>query len=135
MMGTINRYLTEKKYGFILPDVGDIQVFFHQSVFDPGKDGPPPITGESVDYTLSGEDTRAVTVSRLIQPDHHTGTVKSYDPVKGYGFVITSHGQYYLHKSEVIGGMVPSVGSQVDFYTSGKSIPGKSPRACYIGVL
>jgi cold shock CspA family protein len=135
MKGLINRYLTDKRYGFILPDAGGDQVFFHQSVFDPGKDGPPPITGEPVEY-LQGDNTRAASVLRLIQPDHHVGTVKSYDPVKGYGFIITmTSGQFYLHKSEVIGGLIPAIGSRVDFYTSGNTIPGKSPRACYVAVL
>lgn len=135
MKGSVARYLTEKRYGFILPDDGSDQVFFHQSVFDAGQDAPPPITGEPVDYTL-GENTRAVSVFRLVQPEHRVGTVRSYDPVKGYGFITTlSHGQYYLHKSEVIGGLVPAVGSRVDFYTSGNPTPGKSPRACYVAVL
>ena len=139
MNGVINRYLTDKRYGFILPDQGneeDGQVFFHQEVFDAGVDGPPPITGESVLYLLAAsENPRAASVTREHPPNHHVGTVQSYDPVRGYGFITTSYGQFYMHKSEMIGGLVPAIGSQVDFYTSGSSICGKRPRACYVGVL
>jgi cold shock CspA family protein len=134
MKGTINRYLAEKRYGFITQEETPEQVFFHQSVFETGVDGPPPITGEPVEFAI-GETTRATSVHRMVVPVHHTGTVRSYDPVKGYGFIQTSDGQFYMHKSEVIGGIIPAVGSKVDFYTSGNPIPGKSPRACYVTVL
>jgi cold shock CspA family protein len=134
MRGVINRYLSEKRYGFITPDEGSEQVFFHQTVFETGVEGPPPITGEPVEFAV-GDTTRATTVHRMVVPVHHTGTVRSYDPVKGYGFIQTMNGQYYLHKSEVIGGVIPVVGSKVDFYTSGNPIPGKSLRACYVSVL
>ncbi len=135
MKGTVNRYLVEKKYGFITSDeVPDQQVFFHQTVFEMGVEGPPPITGEPVEYAI-GETTRATSVYRMVVPLHHTGTVRSYDPVKGYGFIHTEGGQFYMHKSEIIGGMIPAVGSRVDFYTSGSPIPGKSLRACYVTVF
>lgn len=135
MNGVIRRYITDKRFGFILPDGGDgSEVFFHLSVFD-GGDGPPPITGERVEYTL-GEGTRADGVIRLVVPAHRSGSVKSYDPVKGYGFIQTADGgQCYLHKSEVLGGVVPAVGAKVDFYTTENPTPGKSPRACYVAVL
>lgn len=133
MKGTIRRYLTEKHYGFIITEGGP-EVFFHLSVFSSEDDGPPPITGETVEYEL-GEGTRAASVVRLVTPSSHVGTVGSYDPVKGYGFINTSKGQFYLHKSEVIGGLIPTVGSRVDFFTTDNATPGKSPRACYVAVL
>lgn len=133
MKGTIRRYLTEKHYGFIITEGGP-EVFFHLSVFAAEADDPPPITGEMVEYEL-GEGTRAACVSRLVTPLSHVGTVASYDPVKGYGFINTTRGQFYLHKSEVIGGLIPTVGSRVDFFTTDNSTPGKSPRACYVAVL
>lgn len=133
MKGMVRRYLTEKRYGFILSEDGSEEVFFHLSVFDL-LDGPPPITNEAVEYTLS-EGTRAATVTRSTSPVHRTGTVSSYDPVRGFGFINTVEGQCYLHKSEIIGGVIPAVGSRVNFYTTGNSAPGKSPRACYVAVL
>lgn len=133
MRGVVRRYLSEKRYGFILSEDGNEEVFFHHSVFD-ALGGPPPITGEAVVYTLS-EGTRAASVTRDEPPVHRTGTVSSYDPVRGFGFINTVEGQCYLHKSEIIGGVIPAVGSRVDFYTTGNSAPGKSPRACYVAVL
>ena len=134
MKGMIRRYLTGKHFGFIVPDEGGTEVFFHLSVFDMGPDGPPPITNEPVEFTL-GDETKASNVTRRVQPQHRTGVVLSYDPVKGYGFIKTDAGQAYLHKSEVIGGSIPTVGSRVDFYTTDNPESGKSPRACYVGVL
>lgn len=134
MKGTIRRYLAEKHYGFITPAEGDAEVFFHVSVFTSDEEGPPPITGEIVQYEL-GEGTRAASVVRQSTPCAHVGTVSSYDPVKGYGFISAPKGQFYLHKSEVIGGLIPSVGSRVDFFTTDNSVSGKSPRACYVAVL
>lgn len=134
MKGTIRRYLTEKHYGFILTEGGGPEVFFHLSVFSSSDDGPPPITWELVEYEL-GEGTRAASVVRQVTPSSHVGTVSSYDPVKGYGFISTNKGQFYLHKSEVIGGIIPTVGSRVDFFTTDNATPGKSPRACYVAVL
>jgi cold shock CspA family protein len=109
-------------------------VFFHVSVFDSGKDGPPPIMGEAVEFDLNDDGGKAGRVSRLTLPTHLSGTVTSYDPVKGYGFVRTSIGQCYIHKSEILGGGVPTVGSMVDFYVAEITL-GKSPRACYAAVI
>lgn len=134
MRGIVCRYMTERRYGFITPDGGGPNVFFHLSVFDSGKDSPPPIMGESVEFTLNDAEGKAGSVSRLTMPTHLTGTVISYDPVKGYGFVRTSQGQCYLHKSEILGGGVPTVGSRMDFYVA-EITPGKSPRACYAAVV
>ena len=136
MRGTVRRYLTEKRYGFAVPEGGGGEVFFHCSVFEPGS-GPPPIAGESVDFELDEtvNGSRAKRVERLTASPNLVGTVVSYDPVKGYGFVSTSSGSFYLHKSEVLGGAVPAVGSRVGFYSTLDSVLGKSPRACYISVL
>lgn len=131
MKGVVRRYLPEKRYGFILD--GEVEVFFHLSAFE-GRGAIPPLTGEEVEYDLS-EGTRATSVFRVIAPSHLEGSVTSYDPVKGYGFITTASGQYYLHKSEVVGGGVPAVGSGVHFYTSGSSASGKKPRACYVTVF
>lgn len=133
MKGTVRRYLSEKRYGFILSEGEDVEVFFHLTVFS-GPTPVPPLTGEEVEYEL-GDGTRASSVTRLVPPLHLEGSVVSYDPVRGYGFVGTPSGQYYLHKSEVLGGMIPSVGSEVHFYATSNSAPGKKPRACYVTVF
>jgi CspA family cold shock protein len=133
--GTVRRYLPEKRYGFVLSEAGDVEVFFHLSVFS-GPTAVPPLTGEAVEYELEeGAGTRAVSVIRCDTPLHLEGTVTSYDPVRGYGFLMTDRGGYYLHKSEVIGGSIPAVGSVVHFYATGVSVAGKKPRACYVAVI
>lgn len=131
MRGVVRRYLPEKRYGFIL--TGEVEAFFHLSVFD-GQGPIPPLSGEEVEYEL-GEGTRAVSVVRMNVPLSLEGSVSSYDPVRGYGFIATDSGQYYLHKSEVIGGGIPSVGYRVHFYTTGDSGSSKKPRACYVTVF
>lgn len=133
-MGVIRRYLTGKKYGFIAPDTGGDEIFFHLSVFDPCGDGPPPIREEIVTYSI-GDGTRSDQVTRTAPPSRRSGAVQSYDPVTGYGFIATPEGQCYLHKSEVVGGMVPTIGSRVEFYTTTNTGLSKSPRACYVSVL
>jgi cold shock CspA family protein len=128
MKGTVRRYLSEKRYGFIVPDNSDSEVFFHLSVFN-GSSVVPPLTGEYVEYQLGDEGTRAESVRRLMDPLHCEGTVDSYDPLKGYGFISSSSGHCYLHKSEVLGGMVPTVGSRVVFYRTERFRRQESPRA------
>jgi CspA family cold shock protein len=131
--GTVRRYLPEKRYGVILSEAGDVEVFFHLSVFS-GPTTVPPLTGEEVEYEL-GEGTRASVVMRCNAPLHLEGAVASYDPVRGYGFITTDRGGYYLHKSEVIGGGIPAVGSAVHFYATDTTVAGKKPRACYVTVF
>jgi CspA family cold shock protein len=133
MKGTVRRYLSEKRYGFIVPESGDSEVFFHLSVFN-GATVVPPLTGEEVEYEV-GDGTRAASVQRLTAPLHCEGTVESYDPLKGYGFISTSDGHCYLHKSEVLGSSVPAIGSRVTFYRTDVPPSAKRPRACYVTVL
>ena len=135
MKGTVRRYIPEKRYGFLLSEAGDVEVFFHLTVFS-GPTTVPPLTGEAVDYELEeGGGTRALSVARSNAPLHLEGTVASYDPVRGYGFITTDRGGYYLHKSEVIGGAIPAVGSAVHFYATDTTVAGKKPRACYVTVF
>lgn len=136
MKGTIRRYLTDKKYGFIAPDEAGDDVFFHLSVFNEDS-GPPPISGELVTFDQPELGAKATSVTRDVVPVHETGKIASYDPLKGYGF-ITVDGtteQRYLHKSEVVGGSIPAIGLKCHFYTTGNRAPGKSPRACYVAIL
>lgn len=131
----MRRYIPEKRYGFIVSEAGDVEVFFHLSVFS-GPTTVPPLTGEEVEYQLDDEGgTRASAVMRCNTPLHLEGAVASYDPVRGYGFITTDRGGYYLHKSEVVGGLIPSVGAAVHFYATDTTVAGKKPRACYVTVF
>lgn len=136
--GLVLRYLGSRGYGFVQPDGGGESVFFHHLVFDPSG-GPPPITGEKVTYEVPSEvsGVKAEKVVRLEDPIRLTGTVTSYNPVKGYGFVKAgAQGlSYYMHKSEILSRTEPARGSQVDFYAARVPVQGEAPRACYVTVI
>ena len=44
-----------------------------------------------------------------------TGTVKSFSPSRGYGFIDTHDGEYWFHASEWMGREKPQEGDKVDF--------------------
>ena len=44
-----------------------------------------------------------------------TGTVKSFSPANGYGFIDTDKGEYWFHASEWMGRERPQEGDKVDF--------------------
>lgn len=45
-----------------------------------------------------------------------TGTVKSFSPSRGYGFIdAKENGEYWFHASEWMGREKPQVGDKVDF--------------------
>lgn len=44
-----------------------------------------------------------------------TGTVKSFSPSRGYGFIDTHDGDYWFHASEWMGRERPKEGDKVDF--------------------
>ena len=44
-----------------------------------------------------------------------TGTVISFSPGKGYGFINTDKGDYFFHASEWMGRERPKEGDKVDF--------------------
>lgn len=136
MKARVRRYIADRKYGFLVPlEEGIVEdVFFHLSVFDP-RGGPPPISNEMVTYDRPSDGTKATSVVRDIVPAHETGKIRSYDPVKGYGFITSEAGQRYLHKSEVIGGLIPAVGALVHYYITDNGTEGKSARACYVSIL
>jgi len=137
MRGVVRRYLTAKKFGFLVEDGGSTEIFFHLSNFKFGPEsGPPPLPDEPVEFTLSHDGvSRAASVERLVHPQHWEGVITSYDPVNGYGFVRCSAGQVFLHKSEVLGSAIPAVNSRVSFYTTGSLAKDRKSRACYVSLL
>ena len=44
-----------------------------------------------------------------------TGTVKSFSPSRGYGFIHTNDEEYWFHASEWMGREKPQEGDKVDF--------------------
>jgi len=134
-------YVPSRLYGFC-EDEGGNQVFFHARVFQPGgahdETPVPPLLGETVevdyDPNVHGEDNapRASLVRRLEVPVHLSGTVEQFNSDKGWGFVLgDDETSYYLHRSEVQDGKLPSAGRRVLFYAGRKK---GRPRACYVRV-
>ena len=78
----------------------------------------------------NGKAPRASRVVRVTAPVHLRGTVESFDPRKGYGFVRGSDAvTYYLHWSEVIDQHMPYAGSSVMFFAGSRQ--GK-PRSVHV---
>ena len=112
-------------------------LYFHVGVFErltPG--GPPPIVGEQV---VAVRDTvadrpRALKVQRSTPPVLLRGTVMSFDPGRGWGFIEESQTKekYFLHRSEMESMALPTRNQRVSFYAGVRE--GKK-RACYISLL
>lgn len=130
--GTVKFFNTAKGFGFISPDAGGVDVFVHISaVHQAGLDGIDE--GDQVEYELeqdrrSGKVTavglvvtgRTAVSSRRsapVRPDRAAraepfsrqvvgsgqGTVKWFDPVRGFGFITPGEGglDLFVHVSAV----------------------------------
>ena len=153
----VAKYIPDRLYGFAADDGGQ-EVFFHLGSFNPGapleapprcntcpNEGcawrrmpPPPILGERVKVTVDVDTAadskapRADRVERLDTPKALSGTVETFDPLRGYGFVAGSDGvSYHLHKSEVLEGRIPLANQIVLFYAGMRQ---GRPRACHVKV-
>jgi len=121
-------------YGFAANTEAE-EVFFHAQDFHrlvPG--GPLPVLGEQVDVEQVIEDwkrrPRARIVRRLQPQGLISGTIRSFDSKKGWGFILYGDGsQAFLHASEAMESWLPVIGSPVQFYLGCKG--GKS-RACWV---
>ena len=116
-------------YGFIKS--GSLTSFFHLSQF---KGSPPePIVGEPVEFLLGANKKGqcfCANITRLSEPRERKGYVFFFDSAKGYGKILAEDGTpYFLHRSEMVEGRLPSKGSRVSFY--GGALKGEN-RAVYI---
>jgi cold shock CspA family protein len=132
------KYIPGGLYGFAQSEEGDERVFFHLTVFDP-QGGPPPIVGEEVEVEIDPRSPpdrpKAHYVSRINPPLLRTGVVTRFDHNVGYGFVSDEHGeQFFLHRSEMPNGTLPSMDMRVSFY-AGRALGTSKPRACHVSVL
>lgn len=132
----VDLYSMVNGYGFCQP-VGEggitDRVYFRVEDFvrlHPGE--PLPIAGELVevpDVVPGGRSPRAASVQRKQPPTRLQGTVKSFDPVKGWGFIERGPDLYFLHRSDLVEPFTPVIGSMLDFYAGEKK---GRPRACYV---
>jgi len=137
----VHKYLPSKLYGFCIDQEGR-QVFFYLSSFVSERYGEkftPPIPGEPVEVTYNPDvdgpkAPRAEKVVRLNPPAHKNGVISGFKVGRGYGFITGDDGdEYYLHRSEVLGGRLPMEGQHVSFVV-GCSEEDQRPRACYITI-
>lgn len=140
------KYIPEKFYGFCEDDLGH-QVFFHLRNFHGISQGTetqkgefiPPVLGEGVEVetvaplpSQGAKAPKALTVRRLLCPHILKGRVETFDPQRGYGFIVGENGQdYHLHSSEVLNGSLPLPGDQVSFYPGLRQ---EKLRACHVKV-
>lgn len=134
---SVAKYFPERLYGFLRNTDGS-DVYFHVGDFHPGSwVDPPPIIGERVEAVLEagvtvGQAPRALRAERLDEPRAVDGVVDTFGADKGWGFVKGSDGtDYYLHRSEVLDGLLPAAGQRVRFFAGFKS---QRPRACYVTI-
>jgi len=135
------KYLPSRLYGFVVDDAGT-EVFFHLGVFQPGDNAQvapaPPILGERVEVEIDEESRsekkapRAKRVTRTTPPQELNGKVESFDPSRGFGFIVGDDGEtYHLHMSEVLGGKIPLNQKKVSFY---KGLRIGKLRACHVKI-
>ncbi len=130
----VDLYSMVNGYGFCDPIEGDsARVYFRVEDFVRlTAEEPLPIAGELVEVASvlsGGRSPRASSVQRLVSPARLQGTVKSFDPVKGWGFIGRGVDRYFLRRGDLVGSCTPVIGTTVDFYAGKKK---GRPRACYV---
>lgn len=131
LFGSIKWFDAAKSFGFIIPQAGGEDIFFHLSEC---LKAIVPAEGDAVEYTVK-QDKNGKTVGATIknktnktrkfenpavaqaapgypqgyapvQYGRKTGTVKFFDEAKGYGFIVPDFGGHdiHVHKSGVMGG-------------------------------
>lgn len=147
MVPHIAKYIPDRLFGFVSVDGDDL--YFHLGKFDPkgpwpglshtcsvcdkfvfNWESPPPILGEPVEVTVTcGDPPSTKRIIRTVQPVLVHGLVEFVDHQHGYGFAKGQDGSmYHVHRSEMLYGGIPRVGSTVTFF-AGKRMG--QPRACH----
>mmetsp|Transcript_103260 Transcript_103260/g.291590 ORF Transcript_103260/g.291590 Transcript_103260/m.291590 type:complete len:182 (-) Transcript_103260:146-691(-) len=109
VIGTVKTFNPQRGFGFITVDGAAKDYFVHNS--DIKKEGFRSLReGEVVQFepVVEGEKYKAIEVTG---PDgaevkgQPTGIVKSYNPVKGFGFIAVEgeEGDYFVHQSDIKG--------------------------------
>lgn len=130
----VDLYSMVNGYGFCDPmEEGSERVYFRVEDFVRlGAGEPLPIAGELVEVAKvipGGRSPRASSVQRLVAPQRLQGRVKSFDSVKGWGFIERGPDLYFLHRSDLVASFTPVIGTVVEFYAGTKK---GRPRACYV---
>ena len=122
--GTVRWFDPERGFGFLAREDGDADLFVHASEIV--GDGVSRLLreGQVVEFEVGegdrGPQARAVRVTGDVAADAALGvlgTVKWYEPAKGYGFAAPDGGgaEVFVHSSAIVTGGVVTMGQRVAF--------------------
>lgn len=122
--GTVRWFDPERGFGFLARQDGDDDLFVHASEIV--GDGASRLLreGQEVEFEVGegdrGPQARAVRVTGDVAADAALGvlgTVKWYEPAKGYGFAAPDGGgaEVFVHSSAIVTGGVVTAGQRVAF--------------------
>lgn len=122
--GTVRWFDPERGFGFLAPEDGSADLFVHVSEI--AGDGGTRLLreGQAVEYEVGegdrGPQARGVRVTGDVAADAALGvlgTVKWYEPAKGYGFAVPDGGgsELFVHSSAIVTGGVVTAGQRVAF--------------------
>ena len=122
--GTVRWFDPERGFGFLAPEDGSADLFVHASEI--AGDGPARLLreGQAVEFEIGegdrGPQARDVRVTGAVAPGAALGvlgTVKWYEPAKGYGFASPDGGgpEVFVHSSAIVTGGVVTAGQRVAF--------------------
>lgn len=122
--GTVRWFDPERGFGFLAPADGSADLFVHVSEI--AGDGGTRLLreGQAVEFEIGegdrGPQARGVRVTGDVAADAALGvlgTVKWYEPAKGYGFAVPDGGgsEVFVHSSAIVTGGVVTAGQRVAF--------------------
>ena len=122
--GTVRWFDPERGFGFLAPEDGSADLFVHASEIV--GDGVTRLLreGQAVEFEVGegdrGPQARGVRVTAEVAADAALGvlgTVKWYEPAKGYGFAAPDGGgsEVFVHSSAIVTGGVVTAGQRVAF--------------------
>ena len=122
--GTVRWFDPERGFGFLAPQDGSADLFVHASEIV--GDGVPRLLreGQAVEFEVGegerGPQARGVRITGEVAADAALGvlgTVKWYEPAKGYGFASPDGGgsEVFVHSSAIVTGGVVTAGQRVAF--------------------
>ena len=122
--GTVRWFDPERGFGFLAPEDGSADLFVHVSEIVAEGTTRLLREGQAVEFEVGegdrGPQARGVRVTGDLAPDTAVGvlgTVKWYEPAKGYGFATPDGGapEVFVHSSAIVTGGVVAAGQRVAF--------------------
>jgi CspA family cold shock protein len=122
--GTVRWFDPDRGFGFLAPQDGSEDLFVHASEI--AGDGATRLLreGQAVEFEIGegdrGPQARRVRITGEVAADATLGvlgTVKWYEPAKGYGFASPDGGgaEVFVHSSAIVTGGVVTAGQRVAF--------------------